>query len=124
MTDRAETFLAAYGGDALRAIEFLLVEQEQLRDVIRESLESHRMTNAAMSALINQNNERRDFMPAIRDLQRALWLVLGNSEAVVSDDMPSHLVWSTTGTGQRLVRRHWQSYEDKTHELRGVGRSA
>lgn len=106
MTDRAKAWLASHG-DAERCVEFLLGEVDALREVIRESLEFHRDANAAFAAVINENGEKRDFIPAIRDLQRALWIALGNKEVVVRTDYsaPRAVVWSKTEDGGRIVRR-------------------
>lgn len=105
MTDRARGFLAAYNHDPVRAIEFLLSEQDALREVIRESLEFHRDANAAFAAVINENGEKRDFIPAVRDLQRALWCALDGKEVVVRDNTPRAVEWQKTDDGGRLVRR-------------------
>lgn len=43
-------------------------ETEDLRKVILESLESDRQSNEAMSKAINPNGEKRDFIPAAREL--------------------------------------------------------
>ena len=105
MTKRAQAWLAAYGGDAPRCVEFLLDEVDALREVIRES-SAHRMdANAAFAAVINENGERRDFIPAIRDLQRALWVALAGCEVVVRDDTPRSVEWKKTEDGGRMVRR-------------------
>lgn len=104
-TERATAWLASYGGNANRCVEFLLNEIDALRQVIRESSENRLDANAAFAAVINENGERRDLIPAIRDLQRALWVALGNSEVVVRNDTPRAVEWRNTDDGGRLVRR-------------------
>lgn len=50
-----------------------LIEQiEDLREIIRESIDNNAQANKAMDAAINPNGEKRDFIPAARALHAEL----------------------------------------------------